>query len=145
MKKGFTLIELLVVIAIIGVLTSVLLTNMVGIRSRAADVKRKNDLKQFKTALRLYYNDFQHYPLTADVPNVGTEFNNGAETVYMKQTPPEFDYYSDGGEGFLLRALLENASDQEAAATVARCNPADRIYYDGGDPTAEPYYFVCED
>lgn len=146
MKKGFTLIELLVVIAIIGVLTSVLLANMVGVRARAADIKRKSDLKQFKNALRLYYNDHQHYPLPADVPAENTKFDNGADTVYMKQTPAEYDYYSDGDEGFLLRVLLENISDQEVAASVARCKPMDRLaYYDGGDPTGTAYYFVCED
>ncbi len=150
MKKGFTLIELLVVIAIIGVLTSVLLVNMVGIRGRASDVKRKSDLKQLKNALRLYYNDYQHYPWTTDpedvLPQVDTEFSRGG-TVYMKQAPTEFEYYSDGNESFILQVTLENASDQEAVATQARCNPASKAFYtnNGGQAPTSADYYVCED
>ncbi len=62
MKKGFTLIELLVVIAIIAVLTAIALPNYLGIRQRANDSKKKQELVQIKNALRLYYADYQKYP-----------------------------------------------------------------------------------
>ncbi len=66
-KKGFTLIEILVAIAIIGILATMLLANFQGIRARARDAQRKRDLNELRTALRLFYNDNQSYPL--NVPN----------------------------------------------------------------------------
>ena len=60
--KGFTLIELLVAISIIGVLSSFLLANFVGIRQRARDGVRKSDLRQIQSALELYRSDQSKYP-----------------------------------------------------------------------------------
>jgi general secretion pathway protein G len=100
-KSGFTLIEILVVVAIIGLLTALLLVNLVGIRERGADTRKKSNLNQFRTALRLYYNDYQSYP-AANNNNVlgcgingisvcdqagGDDLNNGSGTIYMKGTP----------------------------------------------------------
>ncbi|MDP2672104.1 MAG: type II secretion system protein, partial [Candidatus Daviesbacteria bacterium] len=51
--RGFTLIELLVAIAIIGILSSFLLSNFVGVRQRARDGVRKSDLRQIQSALEL--------------------------------------------------------------------------------------------
>lgn len=54
--KAFTLIELLVVIAIIGILSSVVLTNLNGTRQKARDVKRIADVMQLQLALQLYFD-----------------------------------------------------------------------------------------
>src|SRR3989304_4722403 len=62
MKKGFSLIELLVVITIIAALVAVALPNFLGARQRARDAKKKAELRELKSALRLYYNDFNSYP-----------------------------------------------------------------------------------
>lgn len=61
-KNSFTLIELLVVIAIIGLLSTVVLVSLQGVRARARDARRKSDLKQIRTALEEYYNDHNTYP-----------------------------------------------------------------------------------
>ncbi len=53
---GFTLIELLVVISIIGILATLLIANLGGIRERARDAQRKNDLNQIQKALEMYKN-----------------------------------------------------------------------------------------
>ena len=63
-NRGFTLIELLVVIAIIGILSSVVLASLNAARAKARDAVRKSDLKQLQTALELYYNDYERYPIT---------------------------------------------------------------------------------
>lgn len=62
MKKGFTLIELLVVITIIGVVSSIILTNVSKARAKARDTRRISDIHQLKIALELYYSANNAYP-----------------------------------------------------------------------------------
>lgn len=133
-KKGFTLIELLVVVAIIGVLTAVLLVNLVGIRERGADTKKKSDLNQLKNALRLYYNDHQTYPIAGAGQTImgcggaacsqtgGSTLNSASGTVYMKEVPEYTRYVTfGGGERFYVGVALTNASDPDAAASQTKC------------------------
>lgn len=61
-QKGFTLIELLVVIAIIGLLSTLAVVSLDSAREKARDAKRLGDVKQFQTALELYYTDVGQYP-----------------------------------------------------------------------------------
>lgn len=63
-KSSFTLIELLVVIAIIGLLSTVVLVSLSGVRARARDTRRKADMRTIQTALEEYYNDNNAYPST---------------------------------------------------------------------------------
>ncbi len=156
-QAGFTLIELLVVIAIIGVLSALLLSNFVGVRDRGADAALKNNMRQVKTALRLYYNDFQHYPdsdngqiegcgadqTNPDTCGAGGEFGV-TNSVYMKKLPEEFEYFSNGGEDFLLKVTLGNASDADATTSQEKCNVDSRSYYNNAT-TTDSDYFVCED
>ncbi len=139
-SRGFTLIELLVVIGIIGTLTSLLLANFIGIRQRAADATRKEDLRQLKAALRLYYNDNQVYP--ASVPSSGEFADSG--TVYMKEVPENFSYYTDANEQFVAVVELENPGDEEIAASQTRCDVTSKVFITGSiDEDTD--YVVCED
>lgn len=149
-STGFTLIELLVVIAIIGVLTAVLLVNLVGIRERGADTKKKADLNQLKNALRLYYNDYQAYPsasggilmgctdgTSACAQVGGSSLTNASGTVYMKEVPEYVEYsVGAGSETFYVGVTLSNPSDPEAAASGSKCGV--------GVPT-EGVFYVCTD
>ena len=145
-QQAFTLIELLVVIAVIGVLVAVILPNMIGVRERARDTSRKNDLTQLKTALRLYYNDYNAYPAVCgtkfccDAPTGSASCGDSftvVDEVYMKEIPADFTYTQpDGNDGFLLSIILENASDTDIAASATRCGIS--------SPTENTFY-VCED
>lgn len=147
-KKAFTLIELLVVVAIIAILVAFAIANFVGARQRARDLRKKAELQQMKSALRLYYNDFSVYPGptnagvneiegcgTATPPSAscystcGNQFavgGSGCSTVYMKQLPAVEDYewhYQSvsSGDDFCLWTMLENESDTEITKSQARC------------------------
>lgn len=61
-QNGFTLIELLVVIAIIGILAAIVYSAVNSARAKARDARRLHDLRQFQTALALYYDKFNVYP-----------------------------------------------------------------------------------
>ena len=139
-KIGFTLIELLVVISIIGVLAMIIVPNLVGMRERARDAKKKTELVQLKKALRLYYNDNQAYPaITAGdritgAITTGDSFEDASGVVYMSSVPEYAEYtVSLDWETFTLMVELENAADPDLATSQARC---------GGSGTD---YMVCQD
>lgn len=62
-RRGFTLIELLVVIAIIGLLTTLAVVALDSARQKSRDAKRVADIRQIQTALELYFNDNETYPV----------------------------------------------------------------------------------
>lgn len=146
---GFSLIELLVVISIIGALAALLVTNLVGVRGRAADTTLKNDMNQLKTSLRLYYNDYQQYPdavagammgcgaTGTSACDPGGEFSAGAgPTIYMQQLPASFTYtVAADNESFVAAGSLSNLSDQDIQTSATRC---------GQTPDASSSaYYVC--
>jgi len=153
-QAGFSLIELLVVVFIIGILASLLVTNLAGTRKRAEDSKIKTNLQDLKKALRIYYNDYQSYPSSSggnivgcgtngDQVCSGNTFSNGSTTIYMKELSENFSYYSNGDEEFLLVAEIENASDQDIDNSQSLCSPNSRVYFTDS-PVSAYEYVVCE-
>jgi prepilin-type N-terminal cleavage/methylation domain-containing protein len=150
-NDGFSLIELLVVISIIGTLAGLLITNLVGVRGRAADTDIKNNMRQMKTSLRLYYNDYQQYP-NADsgaMEGCGTSgdtactdggvFSAGSgPTVYMQELPASFTYtVTSDNESYVIATSLSNASDSDVEQSATAC---------GQSYTASSSaYYVCND
>lgn len=121
--RGFTLIELIIVVTIIGILSSLLLSNLVGIRGRVRDGQRKSDLAQIKQALEIYRSDNGTYPDSSGALNLsrcGEKFESPTN-VYMQKipcdplnTPPYYMYrYAtvDDGVTYTLSACLENITD----------------------------------
>ena len=70
-KKGFTIIELLIVIAIIGLLATISIVALNGARQKGRDAKRVGDIRQVQTALELYFNDKNAYPVAAIAITLG--------------------------------------------------------------------------
>ena len=60
-RKGFTLVELLIVIAIIGVLSSIVLTNLNTARGRAKDAAIKEGMSQMATLMELNFQEYDSY------------------------------------------------------------------------------------
>lgn len=164
--KGFTLIELMVVIGIIGMLVAVGIPNFLASRQRTSDAKKKAELNMLKSALRLYNNDYGHYPIgtsgmgmagcgtggTADCAITCTPaFASGAscDTVYMQNLPngmfSSILYYqspipSANPDDFCLRAVLDNKSDPAIAASQKRCATAC-----GSNCSGSGRFCVCAD
>lgn len=151
LKQGFTLIELLIVIAIIGILSGLLFANFSGARERARDTKRKTDLKQIKSALQLYYNDFGKFPGSGAGNTIagcgaagnavcswtsgnvaGSAFAAGnPSNTYMGTLPGDpqsptvqYSYVTDAVVDYKLTTTLENASDTDAAKSQSQCGVA---------------------
>ncbi|MBN2210322.1 MAG: type II secretion system major pseudopilin GspG [Sedimentisphaerales bacterium] len=61
-SAGFTLLELMVVILIIGLLATVVTTEVVSKIEKARVVRAKADIKQFEDAILQYKIDTGHYP-----------------------------------------------------------------------------------
>ena len=166
LSKGFTLIELLIVIAIIGILTTILLVNLQGVRERARDARRKSDLDAIKKSLQIYYNDAQQYPDdnsfrivgcgTIAAPTAcswGSAFETSSpSTSYMSSLPygpsnsasytETYQYFSNSDESFIIVSTLENASDPELSESQARCAT---MYASFNGSKATTDYLVCAD
>lgn len=124
LQRGFTLIELLVVIAIIGVLSSILMVNFIGVKARARDVQRKTSIRMIQAALEQYRADAGSYKDTS-LPGCNASFeytSGGSVTVYIKQMPCDpslvtqpYFYNPESGvkpTKYCLRTCLENTGDQ---------------------------------
>jgi prepilin-type N-terminal cleavage/methylation domain-containing protein len=71
MKKGFTLIELLVVIAIIGILSSVVLTQLGAARGKGADVGIISNLSAIRTQFEIDFDSAASNVYGSTVADVG--------------------------------------------------------------------------
>ncbi len=65
-QAGFTLIELMVVILIIGLLTTIVVVNVLPSRDRAMVEKARADIALLEQALEIYRLDMFSYPTTID-------------------------------------------------------------------------------
>jgi general secretion pathway protein G len=88
-RRGFTLIELLVVIAIIGILSSIILASLNTARRKGRDARRVSDLKQLQTALELYFDAGQAYPVSTTQANAVTALSALTSGGQMASIPDD--------------------------------------------------------
>jgi len=135
-KNGFSLIELLVVISIIGVLSAVLMVNFVGTRERARDSQKIQDLNSLKSALRLYYNDNQSYPVQATyVSCSNSSFVSEIEDYFPTISSLNCIYISDG-DYFVVNIQLESTAGTAISESQEKCGVED-------DDLGDDVYVVC--
>ena len=115
-KNGFSLVELLVVISIIGVLSAVLVTNFMGIRERARDAQKIEDLNSLKNALRMYYNDNQSYP-----SNKSTLLSVGFTGYLSSVGDTSFTYSQTSTDNFLIKITLEAGAGTDDTDSQLKC------------------------
>jgi prepilin-type N-terminal cleavage/methylation domain-containing protein len=128
---GFSLIELLVVISIIGVLSAVLIMNLVGARERSRDSQKIQDLNSLKSALRMYYNDYQAYP-SPGATNCTNCLNTAIGSSYLTGVSQVGYSYSAGSDGnsFFIRSGLEVGAGSEDENSQTKCGltPTPGVY-----------------
>ncbi|MFA4943009.1 MAG: FISUMP domain-containing protein [Patescibacteria group bacterium] len=150
-KSAFTLIELLVVIAIIGLLATVSVIALNNARSKSRDAKRVSEIKQIQTALELYYNDQNRYPLTAEFIPSGEIFSTSSygTTTYLAHIPSAptpadgacsdsenlFTYTSNDGSSYSLTFCL-GVNTGTLTAGVNNANPYGITYLNPGSEDA---------
>lgn len=122
---GFTLLELLVAIGIMAVLTGMAIFNFNQSRVRARDIQRKNDLKQLQTALELYKNDNNSYPVELGFQTALMSASYTKSVFADPRTGEWVDYaYVPAVDlkTYYLGSCLENAADGTKATDTAVCN-----------------------
>ena len=136
MKKSFTLIELLVVITIIGILSTMVLVSMTGVRAKARDAKRQSDINQIVLALMLDYDDNEMYSqYTVDEWKAATSQISKATGKYLSPIPRD-----PKGEAYYW---VENSSGMTGCNTQYYCvfaeleepsnTPGNTIYFGGSE------------
>jgi prepilin-type N-terminal cleavage/methylation domain-containing protein len=132
MKKAFTLVELLVVISIIATLVAILLPNFMGARDRAKDAQKIQDAYAIKNALRMYYNDYQAYPITgSDLKVVLNSYMPSISGINLIG----WTYFQiPGGDGFQITIPLESGQGDDDLDSQTKC---------GISPTVDKIYAVC--
>ena len=122
-KNGFTLVELLVVIFILGLLTTIVVINVLPSQDRAMVEKARADIATLGQALEMYRLDNLSYPSSSDglqsLLNPPASLSNNSryrKGGYIKKLPedpwgrpyqydnpgrqgPGFDLYSLGSDG----------------------------------------------
>ncbi|WP_422443972.1 type IV pilin protein [Thermoanaerobacterium sp. DL9XJH110] len=61
-EKGFTLIELIVVVAVLGILATIAVPRVIGVKKDAEDSAEQANLAIIKNALERYYAENGEYP-----------------------------------------------------------------------------------
>ena len=143
-EKGFTLIELLIVVTIIGVLSSLLTANFIGIRQRTRDAQRKSDLRQIQSALEIYRADQGTYKSNPGITKLNStdcpdsDALTAGSATYMQKIPCDpianityFNrgnyYYSSDGNTYKLVSCMENRDDKDPNITTTAPVPAPGI------------------
>jgi general secretion pathway protein G len=124
-NKGFSLTELMIAISIVGSVATIAGAQMDDVLPMARDAQRKANIHQVQTALNLYYNDHEQYPVTSnDEPTVAgwqtiKNILESSEQTYMPAVPSDplntgqyiFKYSSDG-QKFKITYETEDSLDQ---------------------------------
>ncbi len=109
--RGFTLVELLVVITIIGILMSLLLPAVQGIRSAARKLQCANRMKQIGLALHNYHTTLGTFPVsTTGAQQIGNTCGSGFYS-WLAQILPQVEQ-QPLHDSIDFRVAMADACDQ---------------------------------
>ncbi len=111
-EAGFTLIELLIVIVVLGILMSMAVPALSGVKSKADTAVAKADLHNIMQSLEMYYLDKGEYPGQATKGELET-IAADLDDLNIKNTAAAYDYVTDAGsEAQKYLISYEAASDE---------------------------------
>lgn len=124
-NRGFSLTELMIATSIIGSVATLAGAQIDDILPMARDAQRKANVHQVQTALSLYYNDHEQYPVTSSgEPTVEgwqliKNILESTDETYVPTMPHDpldtdqyvFKYWSDG-QKFKIAYETEDSLDQ---------------------------------
>lgn len=124
-NQGFSLTELMIAVSIIGSAATLAGARIDDVLPMARDAQRQANIHQVQTALNLYYNNHEQYPISAsNEPTIaGWQLIKDklelTDETYMPQVPHDpldtnqyvFKYWSDG-QKFKIYYDTENPLDQ---------------------------------
>lgn len=116
-RSGFTLVEIMVVIGIIGLLSALAVVTLAKQQSNSRNARRMEDLKSMQTALELYTNDNNAYPIVS----TAVEAWSGDPTSFRANRP--------GGASGPMGAYIPNLTPNYLQSL-----PIDPLY----NPATEP-------
>ncbi len=128
-NKGFSLTELMIAISIVGSVTTIASAQLDDVLPMARDAQRKANIHQVQTALNLYYNDHEEYPVSASLEPTSEGWQSiknvleSPDNIYIPEMPVDplntdqyvFKYSSDG-QKFKITYETEDPSDQSPQA-----------------------------
>ena len=107
-EEGFTLIELLIVIVVLGILMTMAVPALSGVKNKADTAVAKADLHNIMHSLEMYYLDHGEYPEEITKTDISAISSDLSE-LSIKNSASDYSYQSDA-EKYLI--IYEAASDE---------------------------------
>lgn len=111
-EAGFTLIELLIVIVVLGILMSMAVPALSGVKNKAETAVAKADLHNIMQSLEMYYLDEGEYPAQATKADLTTVAAN-LDELKIKNEPANYNYVTDTGSGAQKYLVFYAAASDE--------------------------------
>ena len=114
--KGFTLIELIVVIAVLGVLATLIIPKVVGVKSEAETAAMDANARIIKNALERYYLEHETYPVKLE----------DLEEGYLDEIPDSFVNHDEILDNFENHYVYKQEDDgKNYSLTLKNTKPGD--------------------
>lgn len=123
-NSGFTLIEMIIVVAIIGLLSTLLLISVSGIRKNSIDTRRKANLENVRGAVNMYYSVKSSWPALSG-GNDGDKWDNLINTLatsgYLTDNISA-DEDNDGVDDYFAKNCVSDCQIELSATCVLTTN-----------------------
>ena len=111
-EAGFTLIELLIVIVVLGILMTMAVPALSGVKNKADTAVAKADLHNIMHSLEIYYLDQGEYPgqsTKGDLTSISSELSE----LNIKNPESAYSYQSDADTGAKKYLIIYEAASDE--------------------------------